>query len=235
MNQPIHDGLDLDEIAAIPDPYAGGDRGGTPSVPALGGSRAPSRSQRRRRLGLALAAALLYEAAWVLFAEHRADLASVAPSTIALGLLVPLGACALALSAVLRSGPRGLGAPAPYLVACACLPPVLFAGGASLWTSPDPPDSAFSFWAHAARCMLVTALLAAAPLALGVLAFRRAFVAAAGWRTASLGAACGALAASTMSLVCSNGGVLHVVIGHGAMILAGAGAGALVGRSLTRA
>jgi hypothetical protein len=70
---------------------------------------------------------------------------------------------------------------------------------------------------------------------LAALAFRRAFVSAAAWRTAALGAACGALSAATMSLVCPDLSAMHVVLAHGLMILVGSAIGAALARPLTRA
>jgi hypothetical protein len=63
-------------------------------------------------------------------------------------------------------------------------------------------------------------------------AFRRAFVAASTLRSAVLGVACGALAASTMSIVCPHEGALHVLLGHGTMMVVGGILGALVGRHI---
>jgi hypothetical protein len=99
-----------------------------------------------------------------------------------------------------------------------------------------PPDAeAYGFWGHTVRCMLVTSVLAAAPLALGVWAFRHSFVASTRWRGAALGTAAGALAAATMSLACANDGVVHVLLGHGVIMLVGAVAGALLGGRVMRA
>ena len=82
--------------------------------------------------------------------------------------------------------------------------------------------------------MAVTGLLALGPLALGLWAFRRAFAAAAGWRTAAVGVAAGGLAAATMSLACPITTAAHVIVGHGlAMIVAGL-AGALLAPAIAR-
>ena len=91
------------------------------------------------------------------------------------------------------------------------------------------------YWSHTARCMGITFGLAAVPLVLGVWAFRRSFAVSSGWRGACLGAAAGALAATTMSLICATDGVVHVVFGHGLVILAGAMAGAVFGDRILRA
>jgi len=54
-------------------------------------------------------------------------------------------------------------------------------------------------------------------------------------RRAALGVACGGLAAASMSLCCFHREMLHVLIGHGSMMLVGGVAGALLGRRFTRA
>ena len=70
--------------------------------------------------------------------------------------------------------------------------PVLFARRHGRWRRrPDGRDPLF--WRHAAGCMTVTAILALGPMALGLWAFRHAFAAAAGWRTAAIGWPAGAL------------------------------------------
>jgi hypothetical protein len=112
------------------------------------------------------------------------------------------------------------------------MPPVLFAV-ATLMASPLDAGEGH-FWNLAARCMGVTALLTVGPLVLGVVVFRHAFAAASAWRTAALGVACGAMTAATMSVACWHVGALHVIVGHGAMMVVGGVAGALLGRQVTR-
>jgi hypothetical protein len=66
-------------------------------------------------------------------------------------------------------------------------------------------------------------------------ALRHAFAAAARWRFAAAGVACGALAATTMSVVCANGNAAHVLLGHGTFMLVAGLAGWLVGERVTGA
>jgi len=227
----MRDELDLDRLAQIPDPFAE-TVGPAPPMTAPAGTAAPTRAEVGRRRLIAAAAAVLYEIAWVAVVERRHDLASLPASTLGLGLLVPLGAAVVAFGAVSGKGRLGLGAPVLRLAFLAALAPVLFAV-ATVATSPRDDDG--PFWGLAGRCMAVTAVLMVPPLVLAVLAFRRAFVTASVWRTGALGVACGGLAAATMSLVCWHSGALHVVVGHGAMMVAGGALGALLGRSITRA
>jgi hypothetical protein len=228
----MSDELDLQQLGQIPDPFAVPGDAPSPPRPAPTGA-GPSRPQLRRRRTIAASAALAYEVLWVVLVEHRRDLGSLPAWTIALGLVVPLAAAVLALGVVTGKGRRGLGAPVVWLAALSVLPVVLFAV-ATVATSPADTETA-RFWDLAGRCIGITALLTAGPLALGGWVFQHAFAAASVWRTAALGVGCGALAAATMSLACWHAGALHVVVGHGAMIVVGGAAGALLGRRLTRA
>jgi hypothetical protein len=229
------DKLDLDQLARIPDPFANDRVAHVPPMDSARRPASPTRQERIRLHAVAAASVLLFEAGWVLLRERRADLALLPALTLVLGLTIPLAACIVSLSAVIRRGSRGLGASTAYAATCAALAPLSFAVATLIAAAPDAERSAFAFWHRALPCVAVTGLLTAAPLAIGMFAFRRAFVAASTWRTAALGVACGALAASTMSLACSDGGALHVVIAHGAMMVFGGIAGALLGPTITRA
>jgi len=227
----MNDDLDLRRLAEIPDPFAGPRREPAPvKAPPSGAS--PTRGDVRKKRAIAAVAALAYEAGWVLVVERRRDLGQLPTWAIAIGLVVPLAAAALALVAVTGAGRRGLGAPASWLAGLTLMPPTLFAVATVLTNPLDTGEG--HFWNLAVRCMGVTALLTAGPLALGALVFRPAFAAASVWRTAALGVACGALAAATMSLACWHGGALHLIVGHGTLMLVGGVAGALLGRRVTR-
>jgi hypothetical protein len=231
------DDLDLRRLGDIPDPFA--DAAGKPlASPASHGERptsralaalAPSSSRARVRairMG-AIAIALLAQAVLLLL-ERRADLATTSSSSLAIGLGVPLVATLLALAAATRPGALGLGESTGRLMALVGAAVAVFAVG-TLFAAPSDTEA---FWSHTLRCMGVTAALAAVPLAVGVGSFRHAFVTAARWRCAALGVAAGALAAATMSIACSTDGVLHVLVGHGAMMLVGGGVGAALGRAI---
>jgi hypothetical protein len=227
----MNDDLDLRCLREIPDPFAPSELPSSMGAPPQGAS--PTRADRARRGVLAAAVVLAYQVGWVIVVERRRDIATIPTWTLALGLLIPLAASTLAFSAVSARGPRGLGVPAPWLAVLCTLPPVLF-GVVTLATSPPDADAGH-FWDLAIRCMGVTTLLTAGPLALGAWIFRHAFAAASTWRTAALGVACGGLAAATMSLACWHSGALHIVVGHGMMMLLGGAAGTLLGRRITRA
>lgn len=226
----MSDDLDLQRMREIPDPF------GPSQAPASKEAQpppiSPTRREVRRRRAIAASAAVAYEAGWVLVVERRSDLGQLPAWTIALGLVIPLVAAALALAAVTSPGRRGLGASASWLAGLTVMPPVLFTVATLIAGPLDTGEG--HFWNLAVRCMGVTAVLTAGPLVLGVLVFRHAFAAASVWRTAALGVACGAMAAATMSLACWHVGALHAIAGHGAMMVVGGVAGALLGRRVTR-
>jgi hypothetical protein len=230
----MNEDLDVQQLADIGDPFAEDARAPIrprdPSRTPPG--RSPTRARTRALRAIALAAALFYDAAWLLFHETRGNLAQQPPWGLALGIAIPLVAAIVALAAATRRGPRGLGAPAGRIAALAVGAPILFAVATLVAAPPEAGDPLF--WRHAAGCMTVTALLALGPLALGLWAFRHGFAAAAGWRTAALGVAAGALAAATMSLHCTITTAGHVIVGHGLVMIVAGLAGAFLARALAR-
>ena len=232
----MHDDPDLSRLAAIGDPFA--DDANAPArateAPRIPGGEgaSPTRSNVRRARRIAFAAALVFEVTGVILDPHRRDLSGASPLELFAGLAIPLAAATLAFAAVTQRGPHGLGLRARSIAILAAAAPAFFL----LATLVGAPDTAADprFWRHAAGCAGVTAFLTLGPLALGLGAFRRAFVAAAPWRTAALGVAAGALAACTMSLICPITGAWHVIVGHGAMMLAAGLAGALLAPALSR-
>jgi len=224
----MSDKLDLRRLDDIPDPFSGAAGAPIRALDARSMARSPPRSRVEVARAVTLAAALLFEASWLVVVERRPDLDSLPPGRLAARLLVPLGAGAIALWAAAHRGPRGLGERVERVAIAVIAAPSLFAVFTLLTSPADADDGAL--WARTARCAMIAAVLASAPLALGAWALRSSFVAASGWRATALGAACGALAAATMSVACADEGALHVLIGHGAMILVGGLAGAALGR-----
>ncbi len=227
--------FDLSRLADIPDPLpqrslTSATSGAPPVSPMV---PSPTRSGVRRARIVALACAILFDAAWFAFVERRRDLGSLPVTTIALGLAIPLVAAGAALTATVRRGARGLGDSVVSVAALVCVAPLLFAAVTFLVAPVDSSDG--EFVARATRCIAATAVLAAGPLALGLVALKRSFVAAAAWRTAALGVACGGVAAATMSVSCPDSGAVHVVIAHGVMMLVAGLAGALAANRVTRA
>jgi hypothetical protein len=233
----MNDGLDLKDLDGIGDPFAGEAAG--PARPMTAEALpapvrdSPTRSRVHAARWAALVAAVAIDALWTVIHEHRPDLEIAPALEIACGLLVPLSAAALALAAVVRSGPRGLGLPTTKLLPLLVAVCLLFVAGTQITAPSSPPDPLF--WAHAGRCIKATMGFTVVPLVLGLWAFRRSFAAAAAWRTAAIGMAAGALAATVMSVACSLTSAPHVLLGHGLMILVAGLVGALVAPFVARA
>ncbi|HEY8088248.1 MAG TPA: NrsF family protein [Polyangiaceae bacterium] len=222
-------GFDLDRLRDIPDPFgpapAAGPMPKAPSAPSA------TRDMVHRRRLAALATVVVYEAGWLALVEHRSDLGSLRGAAIATGLLVPLVAALVALVPVVARGRRGLGVSAVAMGVLCGLAPVVFA--AVTWVT-NPADVEPGFWNLAIRCMGVTAVLTAIPLALGIAVFRHAFATASVLRSTALGVACGAVAAATMSIGCLHDGAMHVIVGHGVTMILGGLVGAWLGARATR-
>jgi hypothetical protein len=216
-------------FADVPDPF---DVAAATVAPAARRPEvfAPARARVRLVRGIALAIVLVYEAFWLaVLKTHAGDRPS---ATIALGFFVPLVAGAFALGAAIRRGARGLGEPVAAIAAATLGALFLFVGATLLVA---PADARGAFWPDVVRCIGVSSLFAAGPLAIGFYAFRGAFASASTWRALALGTACGALATVMMSVVCSTGGQFHVLVGHGLTMVLGGAVGGFFGRRLARA
>ncbi|HXN32178.1 MAG TPA: NrsF family protein [Polyangiaceae bacterium] len=225
----MHDDFDVERLAEIPDPFA--DEARAP-VRGAGSRRVVSatRSRVKALRSVAAAGAIAYEMGWLALAGMRPGLDSASASAVAVGLLIPLAAVAIAWSAVTLRGPRALATtwPAAWVAA----PPLLF-GLLTLAANPRASEGS-PFWGGALRCMIQTMILTVGPLALGALAYRHAFVTASRWRTAALGVACGGLSTATICLSCPDQTALHVIVGHGTAMVVGGLAGGVLGYRLTR-
>jgi hypothetical protein len=224
--------FDFQRFVDIPDPFAEPADAIAPPARELPAGYGPTRSDVRAARMAALGGAFAYEVLGLILLRTRPDLASMPVWSLALGLMIPAAAAGIALGAATRTGDEGLGEPVRRLAALAIGTPVLFAA-ATLLVAPNSLASYThddAFWQQARSCIVTSAMLGAGPLLLGAWAVRRAFVAAARWRAAALGVACGALAAAMLSLVCPNGNAFHVLVGHGTMMIVMGLAGAIVGR-----
>jgi hypothetical protein len=224
----MDDPFDIHRIDEVPDPLGAIDEWPVPPRRAGALAESPTRGHVVAARATALGAALLYELAWVLAMTKRHDLLTMPRAVLAIELVIPFVAALFALAAAAGPDARGLGPPKGRMVALALLSPAIFVGATLLASPPDVDTEPFVV--HAFRCFAYTAVYSAGPMVLAMWAFRRAFVAAAGWRSAALGMACGAIGALTMSLICSVGSPAHVLVGHGGMMLVGAVSGALLGR-----
>jgi hypothetical protein len=228
--------FDLRQLGEIPDPFAAATGRPAPAAPspevraAMGASRA--RGYVRSQRAAALLIAVAYEVVAVVAYKMRPGVASLPAWQLALGFLIPAAGALVALGAAVRGGVRGLGESAARLRMLTLGVPALFA--LATWIAlPHAGDPAF--WPHALDCMMTTAILGAVPVLLAAWVMRRSFVTAAGWRTALMGVACGALATTAISLVCANEDAGHVLVGHGAAILVLGVLGAIAGSRLARA
>jgi len=228
----MNNDIDLKRLGEIADPFAETVHPPLRPMGLQGMPRSLNRSRVRALRIAAMAAALVYDVAWLVFVETRPDIRSVPPEQLAGGLAIPLFAAAAAMGAGTRSGARGLGEPKWRVMAFAIAAPVWFALATWL-VAPHEPQVEL-FWRRAAGCLFTTALLALGPLTLGVVAFRRAFASAAVWHTAAIGVACGALASATMSLACPIGNAWHLLVGHGAILAVAGLCGAVLGRWVCR-
>ena len=230
-DSPSHAVADFDiGLARIPDPFAREVGGALPAPAPRPLPPSPSRSRRRALTIGAAGAAVLYECAGLAFFKPRPDLGTTSLALVAFELALPLGVGMVAWVAATRKGRFGLGEPAARLVAWIVGAPLVFAVATLAIFPHDASDGAF--WLRTRTCVLVTTALGAGPLVLAALALRNTFAAAARWRTAAIGVVAGALAASTIALVCPDGGALHVLIGHGAMMMVmGLLAAAVIGRA----
>jgi hypothetical protein len=219
-------------LGGVPDPFAGTVADAVLPPPPRPTSASPSR-KRHRTLGLAAAgAAILYEGAALAVFRTRPDLATAHVALVALENALPLFLGAIVLVAATWKGSRGLGQSVGALMAWVFGAPLLFVLATLAIFPTDLVDGVF--WSRTETCCLVAAVLGAGPLGLGALALRRSFVSAAGWRAAAVGVAAGALAASAMALVCPDDGAMHVLLGHGTMMLVMGLIGAGIVRRVTR-
>jgi hypothetical protein len=231
----MSDDLDFDQLGDVGDPFA--DEVAAPARPmdstALPAAvrNSPTRGRVHALRWAALIVAVSFDAGWVAIHQNRPELGSSPASEIVLGLAIPLVAAALALAAAVRTGPLGLGLSARTAAILVASAPTVFAA-ATLVAAPPASDPLF--WEHAATCMKATLGFTLVPLALGLWAFRRAFAATATWRTAAIGLASGALAASAMSLACPLTYASHVLLGHGLVMLVAALAGAVIAPAVAR-
>jgi hypothetical protein len=217
--------VDLGSLADIPDPFGSAD-----SLPVAAPPRRPLPSATRGRVravrAVAFAAAVLYDVGCVAFFKPHTSARSA--GALVLGVALPLAVSAAVVGAATRRGARGLGDGVGRIATLSFGAPALFALATLLLAPPDANDGAF--WSRAIECMLTSAVIAAGPLVFAVLAFQRAFASAPAWRASALGIGCGALATATIGVVCPVTTAFHVVVGHGAGMIAAGILGALAVR-----
>jgi hypothetical protein len=225
--------LDGERLSDVPDPFAG-DPGALPPPPPLPPEPPPTRAQHHWRLLATGMIAVLFQIGWIVAWRRRVTLADLSSLQLAVGLGVPLAGAILLWLAAARRGGQGLGTRTVWLATGILSVPLLFAVATLAFAPADHDESAAALLGGALRCVVGSAILCAVSLTLFGLAFRGAFAAGSRWRSAALGGACGALTTATMSVACPNGALIHVLLGHGTIIVLGGAIGGLLGR-FTRA
>lgn len=183
-----------------------------------------TRSARRRHAQLLVTLALVWAAGIVSVLGLRGDVSTL-PALVQLGVV---GVClALAAWLVTRPGRLGLGPTAPLLRSALFGLPASYLLLAVLHSSAgsEPP-----WWVHFA-CLGLSSLVALGPLVAFTLVQRRSLLAAPRLRGAGLGLAAGLVGSLGIQAHCSLAQPLHAVLGHGAVLVLAAVAGALVART----
>lgn len=224
---------DLDRLMQVPDPF-GSDADALPAPAALPFTPSPTRARHLGRLLVAVALTLALQVVWIVRSRHAVALVELTPLRLAVGLGAPLGAALAVWRIATQRGSLGLGPSRAWLSGGIVAAPLLFALTTLAVAPADHDPSVAIFVGKAMPCLLSTAVLCGVALTLAAVAFRRAFAAGSVWRMTAVGTACGALAAATMSLACFHTEALHLLVGHGSMMLVGGVAGALLGRRFTR-
>jgi hypothetical protein len=214
--------FDLERMHDIPDPLARAARREAkepvvPSEPSL------TRSQRRVRLLLVLAAAI----GWVLlFVAHLGPRSDLFSHWVMLPLSLWIVAAAGALVLALSPRARGLPAGVRMLQVILAVIPLCFGVAALVWSV----DGLVPFSLPAAIiCLHYANLIASGPLLFACLVFRRSFLSVPAWRGAAIGAVCGLAGSIGIHSHCPTPGTLHALVGHGVPILAGAIVGSILG------
>jgi hypothetical protein len=217
------DPFSLDDFGSIPDPAGGLGARPTPS-PALPADPSPTRAERRRRSLVAAGFAL----AWLVFLVWRLGLrGNIADAGLlaSLGLwtLVGGGGLALALRPNARGLPPSLRVVQVILLALAAL----YVAGVLVRDAAAPHVPIH--WSNVLGCLSCAHLLAAGPLLVAALLFRRSFLSFPAWRGAVVGAACGFGGAIGIHAHCSVETASHVLVAHGLVIVIAALLGAVLG------
>jgi hypothetical protein len=219
--------FDLEKLNEIPDPYESVAASCPPPKLAAGGPTHGRLERRRRGLVLLVCGAL---GAWIVRV-------GVAPRPlmpawfVALALVLPTVVAVLAYLGATRPGRLGLGWPVRSLAAALAAAIVLFA--VSALAAPAPALRLFTLQSTLA-CALTATVLGALPFAAGFFVFRRTLAGSAWLRMTLFGVGCGLVGAVLVRLHCPNDSIPHVLVGHGAALLAYGLLGARVGRGSVR-
>jgi hypothetical protein len=221
------------DFADIPDPASFGDAPLPPIAPRL---PSPTRREVTRRRVLGIASAVLWPmvilVAWGLRPRGSVDTGSM-------GLQSALWSAAIVVAAfaAFSGGKRGLGQDVRRSEILVFGGLLAFALIALFWI-PARADTAFGAVGPAsllAPCMTLGLFVALPMLLAAGWSLRHAFVRAAGWRGATLGAAAGFGGVFVLTLHCGSPFGGHVLIAHGLPLVVATLAGALAGHRFARA
>lgn len=217
------DPFSLEDFGSIPDPARGVVSRPAPA-PTPPGDPSPTRDQRRRRNLIALGFAL----AWLAFLVWRLGLrGNIADA----GLLASLGAWALVsgggLALALRPNARGLPPSLRAVQIILLALAALYVAGVLVRAAAAPTVPIH--WSNVIGCLSCAHLLAAGPLVVAAIVFRRSFLSFPAWRGAVVGAACGFGGAIGIHAHCAVETASHVLVAHGLVIVIAALLGAALG------
>jgi hypothetical protein len=124
---------------------------------------------------------------------------------------------AVAVSLAMAPGRHGLGADLRWTGSMAVLAPLGFMLLALVWLVPGSSGSFGEVGALGplSGCFTYALLVAVPTTLLAAWSLRRAFPAAAAWRGAAVGAACGLSSALVLTLHCASPLGGHIALGHG--------------------
>jgi hypothetical protein len=218
-----HETFDLKAIEAIPDPLRR--RPPPPTAPVSPPTEpSPTRADRRRRAALGLAAAVTWVLGIIAYLGVRPDLGSpeVAWPLVAWAIV---GASCLFL--VVGPGERGMPRAARVAQGVVVLVPLAFAL-LSLPALLGAQARPFS-WPRSGLCVTWAGVIAAVPLLVATLVFRRALLGSPIWRGAAIGALCGLGGTIGIHVHCGMLQTAHVLAAHGLPMVLGAALGAGLG------
>ncbi len=217
---------DPHDFSDVPDPLHG--------VPTAGDAPSPKRlppANARPALKKQRLAALAFSLAWIL--GHlgvyglRSDLDALPATYVAVQIVAPLVLAFVCLGIALVPGRFGLGVRVTSLLVVLGLAPVSF-WLAMAGMSPPRATADAHPWLSGFVCLDITIAWVSVPLLCSAFLVRRAFPAAAAYRSALLGAACGLLAGAAINLHCANVSRFHMFFGHGIPVLIATLVGALL-------
>jgi len=218
-----------DPFASVPDPLGPAPEGlPLPPLPPALARAAPDRAQMRRRQRCALVLSLAWLTSHLAVFGVRHDLGQLPLAYLSSQVGAPLLLAFASIYVATRPGPLGLGSGLGWVSAFAIGGPLSFWLIGALVPPPHvaPPET--RPWLGALLCSDVMLAWMSAPLFSAAVALRGAFAATTIWRSALVGAAVGLFSGGAINLHCESIDAFHLVVGHGAPVVAASLFGAFV-------